>query len=278
MTVVRTAHPLTPNEARNLAMAHVETPYVVFVDDDLVPQPGWLDALLACAEETGAAAVAPLYFYGDYTDQCVHMAGGDTRVEDDGGVRRYVEEHRFSNTPLALIDEPIVRMQTEQLELHCLLVRTDVLRRVGPFDEGLRTQFEHSDLCMRIRREGGTTWLEPAAHVAYLVTPATLSDLPYYVLRWSRPWNEATGRQFTANWQLSPDDPRVARSIRFCERHRLDGYAAITRPLTRLAGGRTFLARWGRQLAEATVQPALVARAERQRRRARPPTVVAPRA
>jgi hypothetical protein len=275
MTVVRTAHPLTPNEARNHARAHVGTPYLVFVDDDLVPQPGWLEALVACADETGAAAVAPLYFYGDYADQCVHMAGGDARVEADGGAPRYVESHRFGNTALALIDEPLVRAPTEQLEFHCMLVRTEVLQRLGPLDEGLRSQFEHTDLCMRIHRDGGTTWLEPAAHVAYQVTPARLSDLPYFVLRWSTAWNETSRRTFAATWGLALDDPRVAASIRFCERHRLDGYAGLSRPLTRLAGGHSVLARWGRRLAEATLHPALVARAERRRRRARPPVVVA---
>jgi GT2 family glycosyltransferase len=276
MTVVRTAHTLTPNEARNLALAHVATRYVVFVDDDVVPQPGWLEALVACAEETGAAAVAPLYFSGDYAARCVHMAGGDARVEEHDGARRYVESHRHGNTALAAIEEPLVRTPTEQLEFHCMLVRTEVLQRLGPLDEGLRSQFEHTDLCMRIHRDGGTTWLEPAAHVAYQVTPATWSDLPYHVVRWSTAWNEASRRQFAATWQLPLDDPRVAASIRFCERHRLDAYAALWRPLTRVAGGHTFLARWGRRLADATVHPVLVGRAERRRRRARPPTVVPP--
>ena len=32
---------LAPNESRNLALAHVETPYVVFIDNDVFVQPGY---------------------------------------------------------------------------------------------------------------------------------------------------------------------------------------------------------------------------------------------
>src|SRR5579884_1218656 len=49
-SVLRTKRYLCANEARNLAMPHVKTKYVAFVDNDVEVSPGWLSALLACAE------------------------------------------------------------------------------------------------------------------------------------------------------------------------------------------------------------------------------------
>src|SRR5262245_17880135 len=45
---------LSPNHARNLALARVHTRYVVFVDNDVLVAPGWLDRLVERAEATGA--------------------------------------------------------------------------------------------------------------------------------------------------------------------------------------------------------------------------------
>jgi len=43
----------------NLALREVTTPYAVLLNDDAVPEPGWLDALLAGFREDRVAAVAP---------------------------------------------------------------------------------------------------------------------------------------------------------------------------------------------------------------------------
>jgi glycosyltransferase involved in cell wall biosynthesis len=59
-TLIRSEHYLSPNESRNLALKHVQTPYVVFVDNDVKVSQNWLDPLVRCAEETGAWLVAPL--------------------------------------------------------------------------------------------------------------------------------------------------------------------------------------------------------------------------
>jgi GT2 family glycosyltransferase len=80
-TLVRTDRYLTPNEARNLGLRHVRTRYVVFIDNDVVPAPGWLDRLVVCAETTGAWIVGPLYFIGEPEREVIHMAAGDARIE-----------------------------------------------------------------------------------------------------------------------------------------------------------------------------------------------------
>ena len=45
---------LWPNVARNMSLEFVGTPYVVFIDNDVLVGPGWLGRLVAAADETGA--------------------------------------------------------------------------------------------------------------------------------------------------------------------------------------------------------------------------------
>jgi GT2 family glycosyltransferase len=59
-TIIRSDSYITPNEARNLAANAVKTEYVVFLDNDTLVGPRWLEELIACADETGAAQVGPL--------------------------------------------------------------------------------------------------------------------------------------------------------------------------------------------------------------------------
>ena len=67
---------LSPNRARNVALREVTTEYVVFIDNDALVTPGWLDGLVRCAEETRAAIVGPLYLIGEIEHKQIHMAGG----------------------------------------------------------------------------------------------------------------------------------------------------------------------------------------------------------
>src|SRR5574342_637715 len=59
-TLIRTDWYLRPTHARNLGFREVDTRYAVFLDNDVVVTPGWLEALVRCAEETGAAFVSPV--------------------------------------------------------------------------------------------------------------------------------------------------------------------------------------------------------------------------
>jgi glycosyltransferase involved in cell wall biosynthesis len=75
--VVRVDPDLWPTHVRRKLVATVDSDYVVFVDNDVIVEPGWLEALIACADETGAGAVGPLYLIGGGDAPTrVHMAGG----------------------------------------------------------------------------------------------------------------------------------------------------------------------------------------------------------
>jgi glycosyltransferase involved in cell wall biosynthesis len=96
-TLVRTDGYVTPNQARNLAARHVTTPYVVFIDNDVLVTEGWLSALVDCAEQTGAWVVGPLYFEFLPEGRRLHMFGGDCKITTNAaGERVYYERHHLT--------------------------------------------------------------------------------------------------------------------------------------------------------------------------------------
>src|SRR5262245_36266673 len=112
-TLVRADRFITPNQARNMALEHVGTPYVAFVDNDVLVSKGWLSALVDCAEETSAWVVGPLYFEFEPENERIHMFGGDCRVDDFPGLgRTYVEKHHLAHTPMSKVRQRLTRRET----------------------------------------------------------------------------------------------------------------------------------------------------------------------
>jgi len=206
--LIRTDHYLSPNEARNLAAQTVRTKYVVFIDNDVLVTPGWLDALVTCAEETGAWAVGPLYCLGPPELESIHMAGGDCHVLEEGGRRRLIDRHRLVGKRWADACASLRREAVELVEFHCMLVRMEAFERVGPLDEDLLSVREHLDLCMTIRQAGGTIYVEPAAVVSWMAPPLAWSDLPFFLRRWSEGWNRSSLEHFDYKWALNEEERR----------------------------------------------------------------------
>jgi glycosyltransferase involved in cell wall biosynthesis len=221
--LIRIEDCLATNESRNLALAHVNTPYVVFIDNDVLVQPGWLEALVRCADETGADLVGPLYCIGPPEIETVHMAGGTAGLVVEHGRRRFRERHAQPGKPLATLRPTLRRATTELVEFHCMLARRDVFDRLGPLDEGLLTANEHPDLCASVRQSGGTVYLEPAAVVTWMAPPPVAwSDLGFFLLRWSDAWNLSTLCHFREKWRLD-EDPRLSWQYDWLREYRYHG-------------------------------------------------------
>ena len=212
--LLRTPGYLSPNRARNLALREVTTRYVVFIDNDAFVTPGWLEALVRCAETTGAALCAPLTLIGPLEHGNIHVASGECRILREGGRNVFVDVHHHSGDRLSQVRASLHRCPTEIVEFHCMLARRETLEKLGPLDEGLSSLFEHCDLSLSVRRAGGALWFEPESVVAY--HPATnlrWSDLRYFNLRWSDPWNRASLARFQEKWQLDPDSPGIESAL-----------------------------------------------------------------
>lgn len=204
-TLVRSDRYLSPNQARNLGMRHVDTPFVVFVDNDLIVTPGWLARLMTRARSTGAWIVGPLYYEGDPAQRIIHVAGGDLEIDGEPGARRLATTHRHQGMPVTDVAPPLQSEPCGFVEFHCMLVRSEVFRLLGPLDEDLLSTREHLDLCLQVHDAGGEVWFEPASEVTYSTPPpVSLRDVPYFWLRWSETWNRASLAHFCTKHGITP--------------------------------------------------------------------------
>jgi GT2 family glycosyltransferase len=208
--IVRREGFLTPNETRNLALASIATEFIAYTDNDIIFRDGWLERLLACADETGADLVGPLLFMDEPPFRRIHSTGGDAHIEETAAGRRFHESHPFAGDYITdAIATQLVRRPSEMLELHCMLIRRAVFDRIGPFDEGIRSISEHLDLCMVARQHGATLMFEPSAVANHLLPkhlPLDLESLPFFLSRWSRRSNRASFEHYLTKWNLPPDD------------------------------------------------------------------------
>lgn len=195
---------LTPNQARNIGAARVRSRYVVFIDNDVIVAPDWLPPLVECADATGAAVVGPLNFENRPLHQEVHFAGGNARIisTNDNGRERHRLVDRIHKVRVPSSPEP-----TEAAEFHCMLVRTDVFRRLGGLDENMLSTRENIDFCLAVQNCGEKIYLDPRSRITYLPPePLRMSDVPYFALRWSDVWDLSSFHYFRDKWKLDEDE------------------------------------------------------------------------
>ena len=223
--LMRSHRYLAPNEARTLGLAAVETRYAVFVENDVLVTPGWLDALVRCAEETGAWSVGPLSLEGEEPERrTVHQAGAFVEITHENGRAIMRERHRCLGARVADVS-PFVRERCDLLEYHCMLVRTAEFRAAGVLDRAIVGTRDHVDACLTIRAAGGSVVFEPAAVIAFVPPPPLAwTDYPYFLLRWSEAWTNGTLEHFRRKWQADPQPEHFA-FLRAQRRLALEGFA-----------------------------------------------------
>lgn len=236
--LVRAPYPLPPNAARNLGLSHASGRYVVFVDNDVVFDDQWLEELLACMRTKKATIAAPLVCQHAPHHTIVHCAGGEFMGPEqferfrqqqlpEPGVpqeRRWTMEEK-----IYLQDHPVEEVGTDPIkvgfvEFHCFMADADFLRSQGGFDPKLTATKEYVDLAMIVARAGGSVWIEPKSRVTFLTHPPQpvlkLSEVPYFMLRWSDAWELDSLKHLAGKWGLIENEYFTRRYERLGWRRR----------------------------------------------------------
>jgi GT2 family glycosyltransferase len=206
-TLVRTDYYLSPNHARNVGLNYVDTKYVVFFDNDVVVTPGWLKALVNCAEETGAAVVGPLMCEKEPLHQRIHFAAGECHIVTDINGKRHLREKMYKQgQQVSELGSHLQRTQTELTEFHLMLATKEICDRVGGFDEKMLNTKEHLDFCMMVTEAGEKIYFEPTSIATYVPgPPLERTDLHFFMLRWSDTWTLTSLNRLQEKWNLADD-------------------------------------------------------------------------
>ncbi|MDQ4115360.1 MAG: mycofactocin biosynthesis glycosyltransferase MftF [Actinomycetota bacterium] len=153
--VLRHPSPRGPAAARNAGFAAAGTPFVAFLDSDVVPRAGWLRLLLAHVADPAVGLVAP---------RIVALGAGPAGAGPAGVIARYeaVRSSLDLGTDPGLI---VPRSRVAYVPSAAMLVRVDAVGS-APFDEEMHVA-EDVDLVLRLYARGWRMRFEPASRVAH---------------------------------------------------------------------------------------------------------------
>lgn len=145
-------------EARNFGWRHARNDIVVYIDDDIRCESGFLQAHLDAHVKTGAAMVA-----GGITE-----AKGDRKQPGKTGSFNWwtatARRNYYLKTPEWCLHAPGGNFS----------IRREALELINGLDENLTVGaalYEETELGLRLRSAGFRCWFEPAAHLIHLAAP-----------------------------------------------------------------------------------------------------------
>ncbi len=133
--------------------------YLVFLNNDTIPQPNWLGPLVQEVDEHPDVGIVGSKLL--YPDGTIQHAGVVFMRE---GLGPY---HIYQKMPA---DSPAVnrRREFKAVTAACLLIRRDLFEAVGGFDEAFVNGFEDVDLCLKVRRRGAQVVYQPRSVLYHL--------------------------------------------------------------------------------------------------------------
>jgi GT2 family glycosyltransferase len=145
--------------ACNQGAAAARGQHLLFLNNDTVPFPGWIEALAQEFRQHPAVAVAGAKLL--YASGLVQHAGV-----------AFTREARDPFHPYRCLqsDDPRVnrRREVQAVTAACMLIRREWFERGGRFNEEYRNGYEDLDLCLNIRRLGGLIIYQPKSVLCHL--------------------------------------------------------------------------------------------------------------
>ena len=189
----------------NAAAQHARGEFLVLLNNDTEPQPGWLEALLQTVEaDASVGAVGAKLIYPDGKLQ---EAGGIIFRDASGwnyGRMQDPRDPRF-NFP----------REVDYCSAACLLVRTALFRQLGGFDVRYSpAYYEDTDLCFALRQNGHRVVYQPRCEIIHHEGATAGQDLT----KGFKQYQVTNRRKFTEKWQdalvhqTAPDANLVRRA------------------------------------------------------------------
>jgi GT2 family glycosyltransferase len=145
-------------KACNFGAVGVETEFILFLNNDTEPLPGFLDSLLVCADSESDVGIVGSKLI--YPDGILQEAG--SIIWQDGSGHNYgkyqdADEYKY-----------LMSRNVDYCSGASILVRTELFQKLNGFDERFApAYFEDVDLCFAARKMGFQTRYEPRSVVIH---------------------------------------------------------------------------------------------------------------
>ncbi|MGZ8373780.1 MAG: glycosyltransferase [Nitrospira sp.] len=133
--------------------------YLVFLNNDTVPQPQWLHPLLSEVEEHPEVGVVGSKLL--FADGSVQHAGVVF-------MRSHLSPYHIYRAASSTIPAVNQRREFQAVTAACMLIRREVFGQVQGFEESFINGFEDVDLCLKIREKGYHVIYQPRSVVHHL--------------------------------------------------------------------------------------------------------------
>jgi GT2 family glycosyltransferase len=151
-TVLRYAENVGFAKACNAGADAAAGDVVVFLNDDTIPRPGWLEAMYG-ALGGDVVAVGPKLVYPDDT---IQSSGIDIDFTKPPGAEAWNRHDDGDAGPRTAVTGA------------CLMVTRAAFESVNGFDEWFVNGYDDVDLCLKFGERGWTCWYEASAEVVHL--------------------------------------------------------------------------------------------------------------
>lgn len=182
--------------------------YLVFLNNDTIPHPGWLDGLIKGAERDGADIVGAKLLYPNGRAQHAGVAFNEQSIG----------YHIFNGFTA---DAPAVNRKRfmQCVTAACMLVKGELFAELGGFDEGYVNGFEDVDFCLRAGERGRRILYNPDSVLIHFEETS----------EGRKAHDEPNIRRFLARWQgkVRCDDQDFYRAEGFRTESMPDGRLRI---------------------------------------------------
>ena len=135
---------------------------VVVLNNDVIAQRGWLEALQHAAYRDHAGVVGPMLLYPDGR---IQAAGAHRNL---GAPEWFDHRYRFKRPGHGPAGVPDTALAVTGA---CMYLRRALVDELGPFDEGFPMAYEDVDYCLRAWEAGWEVRYEPSSRLTHVESP-----------------------------------------------------------------------------------------------------------
>jgi len=159
------------------ALKHFDSDYILLLNNDTVVDKTFLGELLSVAKSNDKIGVAgPKIYYYDYKGRkdVINFAGEKINFYTSRG-------KRFGRFEIDEGQHDEIR-ENDKIDGSCMLIKREVVEKVGMFDPIYFAYWEEADLCMRIKNTGFKLMYAPKARIWHKIGVSWDTYFTYFII------------------------------------------------------------------------------------------------